>query len=175
MYSNSWLMKFAIVAAILVIIIIIYMAVPGNGQVQSKAYNVMLKSLLAHSVDEIGVAEIPDESILLDARAQSEYDVSHLKNAIWVGYDSFNISRVPHTISKDEPIYVYCSIGYRSEKIGEKLLAAGYSKVYNVYGGLFEWVNQDGEVFNSEGQTKEVHAFDRKWGIWLKKGDKVYE
>ena len=45
----------------------------------------------------------------------------------------------------------------------------------NLYGGIFEWKNQDGTVVDDEGSiTDSVHAFDRAWGIWLNKGKKVY-
>ena len=48
--------------------------------------------------------------------------------------------------------------------------------VYNLYGGLFEWVNQGKEVVKPNGETTEtVHAYSKSWGIWLKKGEKVYQ
>jgi 3-mercaptopyruvate sulfurtransferase SseA len=70
---------------------------------------------------------------------------------------------------------VYCSVGYRSEKVSEQLRQAGYQTVYNLYGGIFEWKNQGHPVVNAEGEpTERVHAYNRSWGVWLKKGDKVY-
>ena len=67
-------------------------------------------------------------------------------------------------------------MGYRSEKISEQLLDAGYTDVANLYGGIFEWKNQNQKVVNMDGQTTEsVHAYNRTWGIWLKNGEKVYD
>ena len=51
--------------------------------------------------------------------------------------------------SKSDTIVLYCSIGYRSEKIGEKLVEMGYGHVFNLYGGIFEWVNRDLPVYNA--------------------------
>ncbi|MEL6718853.1 MAG: rhodanese-like domain-containing protein, partial [Bacteroidota bacterium] len=68
----------------------------------------------------------------------------------------------------------YCSVGYRSEKISEQLLEAGFKDVSNLYGGIFEWKNQDHEVVDEKGATEKVHAYDRVWGFWLKEGKKVY-
>ncbi len=149
----------------------------AGAQVKSKAYNVMLKTLLSHTVDEVSVNDInTDEDIIyLDAREKKEFDVSKINNAIWVGYDDFNLSRVDG-IEKGKKIIVYCSVGYRSEKISEKLLKNGFTDVSNMYGGIFEWVNEEKEVVNNNNEpTKKVHAFDRTWGIWLKKGKKIYE
>ena len=76
---------------------------------------------------------------------------------------------------KDASIVIYCSVGVRSEKIGEKLIAAGYTNVKNLYGSIFEWVNEGNAVYNMNGKaTNRVHAYSKTWGIWLKKGVKVY-
>ena len=112
---------------------------------------------------------------LLDAREKNEYEVSHLKDAIWVGYEKFQKDSVTH-IPKDAIVVVYCSIGYRSEKIGEQLKKMGYSRIYNLYGGIFEWSNRAYPLVNiSNEETGEVHAYDRDWGRWLKTEEKVFK
>jgi len=144
--------------------------------VQNKSYDTMLKTLLSHNVNEVGVKEESKDTVavFLDAREKTEYNVSHLKNATWVGYDDFDISRIKH-ISKNKKIIVYCSVGYRSEKITEKLNKAGYSNVSNMVGGIFEWKNQNNAVVDNAGkETQKVHAYSKTWGIWLNKGEKVY-
>jgi rhodanese-related sulfurtransferase len=149
-----------------------------NAQVESRSFNVLLKSMLKESVPTISVAELAKQKteniVFLDAREKNEFDVSHLKNAKWVGYDDFELSRVAN-VPKDKEIVIYCSIGVRSEKIGEKLQKAGYTNVKNLYGSIFEWVNEGNTVYDSYNRpTNKVHAYNKKWGIWLKKGEKVY-
>lgn len=144
--------------------------------VQNKSYNVMLKSLLSHNVKEMGAKDAKGDSlaVFLDAREKKEFDVSHLKNAIWVGFDDFDMNRVKGIV-KDRKIIVYCSVGYRSEKITEKLTKAGYSNVTNVVGGIFEWKNLGYLVVDNNGkETNKVHAYSKTWGIWLNQGEKVY-
>lgn len=145
-------------------------------EVESTVYDVMLSTLLGHSVPEVSVDEVKNgEVLLLDARAKEEYDVSRIEGARWVGYDDFSLERVDD-LAKDKEIVVYCSVGYRSEKVTEKLKKAGFQHVSNLYGGIFEWVNQGMPVVDASGQTTpKVHAYDRVWGIWLKEGEKVYE
>ncbi len=144
-------------------------------EVKSGTYDYMLSTLLDHSVPEVSVSEVKDqETILLDARESNEFWVSKIARARWVGYDDFSIDRVKD-IPKDQKIIVYCSVGYRSEKIAEKLLKAGYSNVSNLYGGIFEWVNQGKDILDSlERKTFNVHAYNRAWGVWLNKGNKIY-
>ena len=79
-------------------------------------------------------------------------------------------------IPKNKEIIVYCSVGYRSERIGEKLLDMGYTKVYNLHGGIFDWKNQSQIVVNDLNlPTDSVHTYSKAWSIWLHKGIKVYE
>ncbi|SFC83858.1 rhodanese-like domain-containing protein [Algibacter pectinivorans] len=115
--------------------------------------------------------------VLLDSRELKEYKTSHLKNAIHVGYDHFKIHKVETLIpDKNAEIVVYCSVGIRSESIGDSLKKAGYSNVKNLYGGIFEWKSNNFPVYNAiEKETDSIHTFNKVWSKWLKKGIKVYE
>lgn len=137
-----------------------------------------LKQLNTGSVPYIYVNELQQEeaSVLLDTRKREEYEVSHLKNAIWVGYKGFREDSVIAKITdKNKPIVVYCSIGVRSEDIGEKLQKAGFTNVKNLYGGIFEWKNQGNPVYRDESETDSVHTFNKQWGKLLNSGIKVYD
>ena len=140
----------------------------------------LLRKYNTKSVPYISVQELAmpkTKAIILDAREPKEYQTSHLKDAISVGYDFFDLDSISTQIpNKDEQIVVYCSVGIRSEDIGEKLKKAGYTNVYNLHGGIFEWKNKDFIVYNSEGkQTENVHNFSKEWSQWLTKGTKIYE
>ncbi len=107
---------------------------------------------------------------------KEEFDVSHLTDAVWVGDKEFDSTKVLKDIpDKGKPIIVYCSIGVRSEDIGEKLLDLGYTNVQNLYGGIFQWKNKDRVIYNPKEQpTDSVHAFSKYWGKLLSNGIKVY-
>jgi rhodanese-related sulfurtransferase len=112
--------------------------------------------------------------ILLDTRARAEYDVSHIPGARWVGYDDFTPERVAD-LSRDTTVVVYCSVGYRSERIGEKLRDAGFSRVYNLHGSIFKWVNLGYPITDDQGRrTNRIHGYDAKWSKWLRRGEVVY-
>ena len=112
---------------------------------------------------------------ILDTRESAEYKVSHIQNAIEVGYDNFELSLVKD-IPKNAKLVVYCSVGYRSERIGEKLINEGYISVFNLYGGIFDWVNSGNPVFDADGKVAKVHAYNKDWGKWVEEGSckKVY-
>jgi len=138
-----------------------------------------VSNMISFSVPTIDVQELKDiqnEVHIFDTRKQTEYDVSHIKNARYLGYKDFDPKRLKD-ISKDSKIVLYCSIGYRSEKIGEKLLSLGYTNVHNLYGSIFEWVNQGNTIVDKKGKpTTKVHTYNQQWSKWLdgKKAEKVW-
>tara|TARA_B110000046_G_scaffold28052_1_gene28826 strand:- start:136932 stop:137432 length:501 start_codon:yes stop_codon:yes gene_type:complete len=159
------------------ILILMALFFSSNAQeVNSKAYDIMLQGLLSHSVKEVSVSEVKDkkEVVFVDARERKEFDVSHIKDAIFVGYDSLDLSSMKK-VDKTKEVIVYCSVGYRSEKVSEKLESMGFKNVSNLYGGIFEWKNQNQPVVTLKIEpTEKVHAYNKLWGIWLNKGKRVY-
>lgn len=110
----------------------------------------------------------------LDTREKKEFDVSHIKGAKCVGYDNFSLSLVK-SIPKTAEIIVYCSIGARSQTIGEKLKKEGYTNVKNLYGGFFQWNNSGLPKVNSSGKsTSRIHGYSKDWGKWITKGTIIY-
>lgn len=118
--------------------------------------------------------EIQESAVLLDAREQEEYEISHLQGATCVGYDHFKIKNfTKQNLPKDTLIVVYCSLGIRSEDIAEKLKKKGYTNVRNLYGGIFEWKNKGNVVLDTtDSKTEKVHAFSEEWSKWLTEGEK---
>jgi len=140
----------------------------------------LLKKHNNESVPYISVQELAmpkTNAFLLDARELREYEVSHLKDALHVGYDEFNLANTTKKLNnKDQMIVVYCSLGIRSEDISEQLKNEGYTNVYNLFGGIFEWKNNDFKVYNLNNETTEnVHVFSKEWSQWLLKGIKIYD
>lgn len=148
-----------------------------DAQIKNQDYKIMLDSLYGNDIPLISIEELKQlnkQSLyLLDTRDEEEFNVSHIKNARHVGYFWFDMRKV-YTIPTDAKIILYCSVGYRSEKIARKLLEAGYKNVFNLYGGLFEWVNQGNPVYTSNGvQTSEIHTYNEDWARWVNRGTKV--
>ncbi len=147
----------------------------------AQSFEEKLEQLYSHEVTLIKPDNLHDklkknDSVyLLDTRQKKEYQVSHLKDAIWIGYDNYQKSKLKN-IPKNATVVTYCTVGYRSEKIGARLEAKGFKNVYNLYGSIIGWVNAGYPVYNNQSQkTKKVHTYSKDWGRWLKKGEPVYE
>lgn len=147
---------------------------------QTKAYKKMLKKYYNDfPTVSISVAYAnlkADNAVFLDIREKREYNVSHIKGAIQNSPDG-DLSAITSNkaISKDDLIIVYCSVGARSQTFGEKLKAAGYTNVKNMYGGLFLWANREYPMLNNKGaRTTNIHGYSKDWGKWVRKGKVVY-
>lgn len=141
-----------------------------------KSYNDKLKTTLSRNVKDITVWDlsIEENTLFIDCREKDEYDISHIKNAIWVGYNDFKLIRLKG-ISKSSELIVYCTIGYRSEIITKKLNDAGFTNVKSMIGGVLEWKNHGNKVYDSEHkETETVHTYDQSWSTYLKKGIRVW-
>jgi len=150
---------------------------PLIAQIKNPEYKQTIDSLYSNRVTLISIEELIKidkyNLYILDTREEDEFNVSHLKNARQVGNFWFDMRKV-YDIPKNATVVVYCSVGVRSEKIAEKLSASGYKNVFNLYGGIFEWINQSHPVYKQNGvQTAEIHTYDKNWERWAERGTKV--
>lgn len=104
--------------------------------------------------------------IVLDVRSAEEYEVSHLKGAIRVDPDS-DLPDFLRRLDHEAPVVAYCSVGYRSSRLVERLRKEGFAQAKNLEGSIFEWANKGYPVERDGTPVREVHPFDAKWGRLL--------
>jgi rhodanese-related sulfurtransferase len=104
--------------------------------------------------------------VVLDARTEVEYAVSHLDGAVRI--DPYRPSLRPlRGFSKDTAIVLYSSVGYRGARVADFLARQGYTQVYNLEGGQFRWANEGHPVFRQDRPIAEVHPYNPTWGLLL--------
>ena len=78
---------------------------------------------------------------LIDVRTQEEYDSGHIDDAL-----NFNIINNEtfleqiETLDKNEPVFLYCKMGGRSNRAALLLKDQGFTKIYDYSGGYNDWV-----------------------------------
>ena len=110
--------------------------------------------------------------VLLDARAPAEYRVSHLEGASRIDPVRADVSLL--AARHDARVVVYCSVGWRSAAVAERLRAAGYRRVFNLEGGIFEWANRGFPVVRGSRRVRAVHPYDGTWGLLLDRALHAY-
>ena len=139
---------------------------PKNASCQNTSFDKKVNKLIHYKVSVMDVDSLAgktDKYLILDAREREEFDVSHLTGARFAGFKHFNVDDWSD-MDKDTPIVVYCSVGYRSEKVGKKLKKAGFTQVFNLYGGIFEWVNRE---YPLASDAQKIHTYNKKWSKWV--------
>ena len=107
--------------------------------------------------------------ILIDARKKEEFQVSHISGARHIPYNR-DPSKYLANIKQDDPIVVYCSVGYRSSILAEKLQKMGFTEVHNLEGSLFKWANEGKPVVQGQKMIHKVHPYNAHWGRLLEVG-----
>lgn len=110
--------------------------------------------------------------VLFDVREPEEFRVGHIQDAIRVdpemGAQRF-LEQYGDKLQDGTAVF-YCSVGYRSSALAEKLVeATGDSgRVVNLRGGIFKWYNEGRTVYDSTGVTDRVHPYSEFWGRLLR-------
>ena len=100
------------------------------------------------SPDEIEILDvttfknaISTENIqLIDVRTGLEYKTGHIENAVNIDFfDRANFNENFADFDREQPIYLYCRSGNRSQRTAKKLVAIGFKKIYDLKGGYKAW------------------------------------
>lgn len=84
-----------------------------------------------------------DSLQLVDVRTTEEYSVSHLKNAQNICVTNDDFQEKVANLDKSKPVYVYCQKGGRSARAAKILKDMGFTKVYDLQGGIENWELQE--------------------------------
>lgn len=79
-----------------------------------------------------------DSSVMIDVREPFEYKRNRIRDAINIP-SSGNIARAADTLDKDITYFLYCSSGYRSVNIANKLFDKGFRNLVSLKGGILAW------------------------------------
>ncbi len=114
------------------------------------------------SVENISVEEVyeimnsDEDYILLDVRTPEEFSEGHLEGALHIPVNELE-GRLGE-LSKDKPIIVYCKSGGRSSTAADLLVENSFTQIYNMSGGITEWMSKNYPVVVGEQETKEEYA-----------------
>lgn len=111
----------------------------------------------------------PDAPVVLDARTEAEYAVSHLPGARRVDpdADARALSLALADVDRQRDVVVYCAVGVRSARVAQRLREVGFESVANLEGSIFRWANEGRAVVRDGQAVGEVHPYDAVWGRLL--------
>src|SRR4051794_18687501 len=77
--------------------------------------------------------------VILDVRSPGEFKEGHLAEAINLNVLDRSFAEKIKRLDKDKAYYVYCRSGGRSGQACSILAGNGFSRVYNLAGGVMGW------------------------------------
>ena len=78
------------------------------------------------------------DALVVDVRTQEDYDAGHIAGAVLVPNETIGDAPPELLPDLDAVLLVHCRTGVRSKQAAEKLLALGYTQVYD-FGGIADW------------------------------------
>lgn len=76
---------------------------------------------------------------IIDVRTISEYKSGHIKGARQLDFYRDDFDQSLAKLDRNKTYLLYCRTGVRSTKTLNKMKALGFSKVYNMQGGILAW------------------------------------
>ena len=76
---------------------------------------------------------------LIDVRTPEEFAEYHIEGAQNIDISSKNFEEQIQQLDKNEPVYVYCRSGKRSNDAAQKMQKMGFQKIFDLQGGILEW------------------------------------
>jgi rhodanese-related sulfurtransferase len=79
------------------------------------------------------------KAVIVDVREDNEWNEQHIPGAIHIPLAQLNEHFPELKQYKDSPVITQCRTGRRSAQALDVLKSAGFSKVYNMDGGIMAW------------------------------------
>ncbi len=83
---------------------------------------------------------------VLDVRTPEEWAEGTISKAEKINFYDDNFATNIERLNKEEPVFVYCKSGGRSANAAETLKEKGFSKIYNLDGGITAWIDAGNET-----------------------------
>lgn len=80
-----------------------------------------------------------DNALLIDVSSQQDFEKGHIPGARHVAMSQFDPENKDLAKAKDLPVAIYCRNGQTSAQAAQRLVKAGFGKVYWLEGGVASW------------------------------------
>lgn len=90
-----------------------------------------------------------EQAVIVDLRAQSEFNAGHIVDALNIPYTSLSSHLGDLEKYKEKPVILVCKMGQHSSAAGKVLMKAGFTQVKRMSGGMAEWGNANLPVVKS--------------------------
>lgn len=135
---------------------------PGSDKAAAAEASEKQTGETGHVVDPEGfakkIAELREsgrEFVLIDARTPGELEsTGYLEGAVNLDWNNGRFQEEFKALDREVPVLVYCRSGGRSGHARELMVENGFLEVYDLDGGIKEWLDQDLPVVHIQEQPE---------------------
>ncbi|MBK5208021.1 MAG: rhodanese-like domain-containing protein [Flavobacteriaceae bacterium] len=101
------------------------------------------------SISVITPTEFKEKSVnntIIDVRTPQEFSEGHIEGAVNINYFDKTFLDQIAKYEKNEPLFIYCKSGNRSSQASKKMADLGFKQIYDLEGGILNWVKNNNEV-----------------------------
>ena len=108
------------------------------------AVSLLLQNLMADNKHNMSGSQVTDlinreDAVIIDVRPAADFAKGHIINAINVPASNLAKQMTQLSKYKDKTVVVSCRSGAQSSVARKQLIKEGFSKVYNLKGGILSW------------------------------------
>lgn len=85
------------------------------------------------TIDSFGTKQI------IDVRTPQEYSTGYITGARNINFYDKDFKAQLESLDKTQPVFVYCKVGGRSAQAAKQLQESGFTKIYDLEGGMLSW------------------------------------
>lgn len=116
-----------------IIIIVVFLSVFSCNQIEKTPVVEVITVEEMDSLLQMGKVQ------LIDVRTPEEYAEGYIEGASNIDFNNENFEDLILKVDKTRPVAVYCGKGGRSSKCSAFMKKAGFTKIYDLDGGITEW------------------------------------
>lgn len=101
------------------------------------------------TISVISPTEFKEKSVnhkIIDVRTPEEFSEGHIEGAVNINFFDPTFLDQIAKYNKNEPLYIYCRSENRSGKAAKKMTDLGFEQIYNLEGGLLNWMKNNNEI-----------------------------
>ncbi len=101
------------------------------------------------SISVITPTEFKEKSVshtIIDVRTPQEFSEGHIDGAVNINFFDETFLDQIAKYEKKEPLFIYCKSGNRSGKAAKKITDLGFKQVYDLDGGILNWIKNNNET-----------------------------
>lgn len=111
---------------------------PAFAQDKTEAKKPAIKNIKPDQFDSMRKADT-NKVVVLDVRTKKEYQEGHIPGSVLIDFNGDAFEEQVAKLDKSKTYLVHCAAGGRSSRACKKMEKLGFTKLYNLEGGMGAW------------------------------------